>query len=428
MAPFRRPESNVADIPADPADRYEAIRRFTEELCAPLAVEDYVVQSMPDASPAKWHLAHTSWFFETFVLKPYLRAYRPFHEQFNFLFNSYYNAIGPRHCQPRRGLLSRPTVEETYQYRRHVDERVSALLNDAVHPLRREIAVAVELGLQHEQQHQELILTDIKNLFAANPLRPVYRAGRPEEARPAVPLRWIAVEEGLRWIGHDGAGFAFDNESPRHRQWVDAFLFASRPVTNGEYMAFIRDDGYDRPELWLSLGWTTRQEGGWHAPLYWEKRDGHWWTMTLAGLRKVREDEPVCHVSYFEADAFARWAGARLPTEFEWETAADLGGAPGSFAEDGVFHPRPAAPASDGPVQMFGDVWEWTGSPYRPYPGYRPPAGALGEYNGKFMANQMVLRGGSCATPRSHIRATYRNFFVPQARWQFAGIRLAKDK
>ncbi|HSF30914.1 MAG TPA: ergothioneine biosynthesis protein EgtB [Candidatus Tectomicrobia bacterium] len=409
--------------------RYHQVRQFTERLCQPLLTEDYVVQAMPDVSPPKWHLAHTSWFFETFLLASAIPGYRSPHASYAYLFNSYYVAAGERHCRPRRGILSRPTVEEVYRYRAHVDQQMTALLEsmdetdvDTWSPL-------VELGLHHEQQHQELILTDVKYNFACNPLRPAYvtpTISSPVQAMDA--LRWVTVPEGVYRVGHDGQGFAFDNESPRHRCFVEPFQLASRLITNGEYLAFMADAGYERPELWLSMGWDTVQREGWKAPLYWERRDGRWWMMTLAGMQPVQEAEPVCHVSYYEADAYARWADARLPTEVEWEVATRALPIRGNFVEQQTFHPVPLSQtATDAmPAQMYGDVWEWTQSHYSPYPGYTPAPGALGEYNGKFMANQFVLRGGSCATSMSHMRSTYRNFFPAEARWQFMGVRLAR--
>jgi ergothioneine biosynthesis protein EgtB len=409
------------------AARYREVRRFTEALCAPLAVEDYVVQSMPDASPAKWHLAHTSWFFERFVLAAAGGAYRPFHPHFEFLFNSYYNAVGDRIPRPQRGLLTRPTVNEVYRYRAAVDERLAELLDRADEECLGRLGPTIVLGVHHEQQHQELILTDLKHAFGCNPLRPAYRERPPIAAGPAVPLGWVAFPAGLRWIGHDGAGFAFDNERPRHQVFLEAFRLASRLVTNGEYLAFLADGGYDRPEFWLADGWDTCRTCHWTAPLYWEKRGDRWWTLTLAGLRPLAEAEPVCHVSYYEADAFARWAGARLPAEAEWEVAAADCALAGNFVESQHLHPLALTAAAAGLAQLFGDVWEWTRSPYTPYPGYQPAGGALGEYNGKFMCNQMVLRGGSCVTPGTHLRRSYRNFFPPAARWQFTGIRLAQD-
>lgn len=405
--------------------RYHWVRSWSERLCETLVPEDYVVQSMPDVSPTKWHLAHTSWFFETFLLKPHLPGYHSLHPQYDFLFNSYYNTLGERHCRPKRGLLSRPTVEETYAYRAFVDEHMEALLcgSDSEDLARLEPLIAI--GLHHEQQHQELMVTDIKHVFSENPLRPVYQTQPETVTSEALPLTWVKFEEQLAWIGHDDISFAFDNEGPRHREFVPAFALASRLVTSGEYRAFMEDGGYQRPEFWLSEGWATVQAREWNAPFYWEQQDGAWRQFTLSGIRPVQDAEPVCHLSLFEADAYARWAGARLPTEFEWEVASQ--GLPyhGNFVEAARFHPVPAS--DTGLTQLFGDVWEWTRSQYAPYPGYAPAQGALGEYNGKFMCNQFVLRGGSCATPETHIRHTYRNFFPPDARWQFTGLRLARD-
>jgi ergothioneine biosynthesis protein EgtB len=405
------------------AERYRQVRDVTEGLCRPLEPEDAVVQSMPQASPAKWHLAHTSWFFETFVLTAALPGYRAFDSRFGYLFNSYYEAVGERVNRADRGLLTRPLLREVYDYRQHVDDAMERLLSEASESTLREVGPIIELGLNHEQQHQELIVTDVKHLFARNPLKPAYHA-RPAESCGVTPaLRWIEQGAGIRAIGHSADSFAFDNESPRHRVFLNAFRIAARPVTNGEYLAFIEDAGYRRPELWLSDGWNTCRAQGWHAPLYWEKPEDTWEMMTLAGRRPLNRAEPVCHVSFYEADAFARWAGARLPTEAEWETAAADLPIAGNLLESGRLHPAPATEATT----FFGDVWQWTQSPYVGYPGYRPLAGALGEYNGKFMCNQLVLRGGSCATPGSHLRATYRNFFSPDARWQFMGLRLAQD-
>jgi len=415
--------------------RFRRIRNFTDTLCSGLEPEDYVVQSMPDVSPTKWHLAHTTWFFETFILKKFLAGYRAEIPEYAYLFNSYYNAAGDMHRRDLRGLISRPTVREAQRYRASVDSHIDDLLSDADEKLLEEIEPILVLGINHEQQHQELLVTDIKHVFAQNPLHPVYRkakAGGRSSATPgspSSPLQFIDFEEATVAIGHDGHGFAYDNEGPRHQALVLAFSLASRPVTNGEYIEFIEDNGYHRSDFWLSLGWMTVNEQRWQAPLYWTKRDGAWWHFTLSGFRRVDESEPVTHVSYFEADAYANWAGARLPTEFEWERAALNCPVEGNFVEDEIFRPRAMSVSEhDGQLhQMFGDVWEWTRSAYSPYPGYRAVPGALGEYNGKFMCNQYVLRGGSCATSRSHIRRTYRNFFQPEKRWQFTGIRLARD-
>jgi len=391
-------------------------------------VEDYVVQSMPDCSPTKWHLAHTSWFFETFIVAEAEQPYAPLDTVYGYLFNSYYEAVGERHPRPQRGLLSRPTVKEVFEYRAYVDRLMGELLRRASNDQLGWVGPRLTLGLNHEQQHQELILTDMKHVLGLNPLRPVYvEAETPKRQRP-VALEWLPYEGGVYPIGHEGQGFAFDNEGPRHSELLQPFQLGSRLVTNGEYIEFMEDGGYRRPELWLSAGWATVQEQGWRAPLYWERYGTQWRQMTLSGLREVQPAEPVCHVSYYEADAYARWREARLPTEGEWEVAAQSASRSGNFLENGHFHPVPAAPSDGaGPAQMFGDLWEWTRSSYAPYPGYRPASGALGEYNGKFMCNQYVLRGGSCATPAAHIRATYRNFFPPDARWQFSGIRLARD-
>jgi len=405
--------------------RYREIRATTEALCRPLQVEDYVVQAMPDASPTRWHLAHVSWFFETFLLTPHLRGYRPFDPRYGVLFNSYYNAVGPQFSRPDRGHLSRPTVAEVFAYRAHVDRGIAALLRNGEAAA---TAALVELGLQHEQQHQELILTDVKFNLGVNPLRPrCYPVTIPTGAA-APPAEWIDLPGGVVWLGHHGAGFAFDNEGPRHRTLLQPYRLASRPVTNGEYLGFVEDGGYRDWRWWTAEGWRVVQERGWQAPLYWEHDEaGDWQAFTLAGPLPLDPAAPVVHVSWFEADAYARWRDCRLPTEAEWEHAAiDLPIA-GNFQESGLYHPVPAAPGTD-VHQMFGDVWEWTQSAYAPYPGYRPLPGAVGEYNGKFMVNQLVLRGGSCATPRAHVRASYRNFFPPDARWQFAGVRLAADR
>jgi ergothioneine biosynthesis protein EgtB len=416
-----------AETAEDLDARYNRIRRATERLCEPLSPEDSVVQSMPNCSPAKWHLAHTSWFFETFILERVIQRCVPFNPQFRILFNSYYQSVGEQYSRPQRGLLTRPSLDEVLEYRMHVDRHLIAALKDESN--RTSIGDLVELGLNHEQQHQELVLTDVKHLLSHNPLRPAYmtRVAGDEVERSAQPLRWCRYEGGVQWIGHNGASFAFDNEQPRHRVLLEPFEMASRPVTSAEYLAFIEDGGYERPEFWLSDGWYTLSDQRWRAPLYWEREDREWFEFSLAGQHNLRLNEPVSHVSFYEADAYARWAGARLPTEAEWETVASGQSIEGNFIESGLLHPAPGADREGGPAQMFGDVWEWTQSPYTAYPGFRPAEGSLGEYNGKFMCNQMVLRGGSCATPRSHIRASYRNFFPPDSRWQFSGIRLARD-
>lgn len=420
------------DNAAELIGRYRAVRDFTVALCETLAPEDFVIQSMPDASPTKWHLAHTSWFFETFILKVWMPRYRSEVPQYAFLFNSYYNAAGEMHRRDLRGLISRPTVAETMQFRSSVDDCMVALLEQSSPESLREIEPLLILGLHHEQQHQELLVTDIKHVFAQNPLFPVYRErARPASADRMTPESWIEFDESLIAIGHQGSEFSYDNEGPRHRALVPPFSLASRPVTNGEYLAFIEAGGYAKPEFWLALGWTFINEQRVCAPLYWEKRDDGWWQFTLSGFRPVEPSEPVTHVSYYEADAYANWTGARLPTEFEWERAAGGLELAGNFVESGRFHPTALEQGGEGTSglqQMFGDVWEWTRSAYLPYPGYRAAKGAIGEYNGKFMCNQMVLRGGSCATSRSHIRPTYRNFFPPEKRWQFTGIRLARDR
>jgi ergothioneine biosynthesis protein EgtB len=437
------PPRNVRATPDSLVERYLHVRRFTESLAAHLAPEDQVVQSMEDVSPTKWHLAHTSWFWETFLLQPRLEGYRPLDPRYAYLFNSYYVQAGERHCRAQRGYISRPTVAQVGSYRRHVDDAMEVLLSSWDGGLAAELEYLVELGLSHEQQHQELLLTDIKHVFSVNPLRPSFR----EEAPPALSRDgaggsgpgaeggterrgapgWLEFSGGLHWSGHDGTGFAFDNEGPRHRVYLEPFALADRLVTCGEFLAFMEDGGYERPELWLSEGWATVQERGWTEPFYWEQRDGRWTVFTLDGLKAVDPREPVSHLSYFEADAFARWAGCRLPTEAEWEVAVGDRAVEGNLVETGRLHPAPAPRTGDGLRQMWGDVWEWTRSQYSPYPGYRPAEGAVGEYNGKFMCNQFVLRGGSCLSSQTHLRPTYRNFFPPDACWQVTGLRLARD-
>jgi ergothioneine biosynthesis protein EgtB len=414
------PETRPAEVLAA---RYSHVRRVSLEICERLQTEDFVVQSMPDASPTKWHLAHTSWFFEQFLLKPLLTGYRAFHPDFEYLFNSYYQSVGRMHSRPQRGLLTRPTVEEVLRYREHVDEHMQKLFR--ARPEDEKLLSVATLGTNHEQQHQELMLTDIKHLFSLNPLLPAYRSGGADESNDsAAPMHFIPFDGGILEIGASGKHFCFDNELPRHRTLVEPYALADRLVTNGEYLEFIRDGGYRRPEFWLSDGWSTVVREGWTRPIYWaESLDSEF---TLHGLQPLRTAAPVCHVSFYEVDAFARWAGARLPSEAEWELAAESLPVIGNLLNTGALHPV-AAGVQPGMKQMFGDVWEWTASPYSAYPGYQAPPGALGEYNGKFMCNQLVLRGGSCATPADHIRASYRNFFYADARWQFMGVRLARN-
>jgi ergothioneine biosynthesis protein EgtB len=420
-APVTIAGDSTADVTGELLARYRNVRTFTEQLCAPLMPEDYVVQSMPDASPAKWHLAHTSWFFETFVLQPRLAGYTPFHPQFAVLFNSYYEAVGPRHPRPERGMLSRPTVDEVYAYRKAVDASLLEWLASA--ELTAELRYILELGLSHEQQHQELLLTDLQHMLSKNPLAPVYTPARAQRGSSPQPTAagFERFAGGLAQIGYADRDFAFDNERPRHRVVAEPYELARRLVTAGEYLEFMRDGGYSRAELWLSDGWRFVQDEGLCCPLYWEAQGDAYQRFSLHGMVPVDPAEPVCHVSFYEADAFARWAGARLPTEAEWELA---------------YAGRPLAGQFAGPAQEmllpvhtgspFGSAWVWTASPYVAYPGFQPDAGALGEYNGKFMCNQIVLRGGSCFTPAGHVRPTYRNFFPPTARWQVTGIRLAR--
>ncbi len=424
--------ANPAASTAVPADRealiarYRAVRAQSERLCAPLEIEDHVIQSAVVASPPKWHLAHVSWFFETFLLKPFLADYRPFRDGYEVLFNSYYQQVGAVWPRAERGLLARPTVAEVRAYRAHVDGAMVRLVEVAGPEAWAEVAARTELGCHHEQQHQELLLTDIKLNFSINPLDPVYLAPPPRPPGAAPAAGWWSREAGMGEIGHAGDAFAFDNERPRHRLWVDGYRLARHPVTNAEYRAFVADAGYSRPELWLADGWYTVNQEHWEAPLHW-RRDGDGWAeFTLGGVQPLDDHAPVTHVSYYEADAYARWAGARLPTEAEWELAAAGRPLSGNFVDAGQLQPV-AGDAGDDLVKLAGDVWEWTASAYAAYPGYRLPEGAIGEYNGKFMCNQQVLRGGSCATPADHLRVTYRNFFYPHERWQFTGIRLAED-
>jgi len=427
---------------AEGLEAYSRLRSLTTDLCRPLEKEDYVIQSITDVSPPKWHLGHTSWFFERVILQRYSEAYKPVDGRYSFIFNSYYQSFGDRIARDIRGTLSRPTVEEVFSYREVVDERMHSLIQRADDGLWRELAPLVELGIHHEQQHQELLMTDVKYNFAMNPLKPLYRDGHAAKGRHAdapvgrpVAAAFLPVEGGIFEFGAPTGGFAWDNERPRHRALINDFGVMNRPVTCGEYLEFIEDGGYEDPLLWLSDGWDTVTREQWRAPLYWEKRGEEWFLMTLSGERPVDPLEPVAHVSHYEAAAYAQWAGRRLPTESEWERAAEVFHASadaGTFLEDEIYHPVACVEGNTSGRgqqlhQMLGGVWEWTGSSYLPYPGYRQERGPLGEYNGKFMSNQMVLRGGSCVTPRNHIRTTYRNFFQPEKRWQFTGFRLAAD-
>ncbi|MEO8398815.1 MAG: ergothioneine biosynthesis protein EgtB [Ignavibacteriaceae bacterium] len=408
---------------------FKRVRNFSQLLCKTLVTEDYVIQSMPDVSPTKWHLAHTSWFFEAFILSKAKKDYASLHPQYNFLFNSYYVQVGERYTRAYRGLLSRPTVAEVYEYREYVNKNMLDFLENCNNKQLNEFASVIEVGLHHEQQHQELLVTDIKHVFSVNPLKPVFREREIKSIKDISPMEWIKFDEGVYEIGNDGSSFNYDNETPRHKEFVDSFKLGTRLITNKEYIEFINDGGYKKATLWLSDGWAAVENEKWNTPFYWEKKDGEWWNFTLSGFRKVEPSEPVCHVSFYEADAFANWADARLATETEWEIASENLKINGNFVEDENFHPIPLSD-NDGEKslkQIYGDVWEWTRSSYSPYPGYKPLPGALGEYNGKFMSNQIILRGGSCATSKTHIRNTYRNFFPPNARWQFMGIRLAKN-
>lgn len=430
--PATVPASNA--LAACPSDRGElldcflAVRGETDRLTAPLSEEDQVVQSMPDASPAKWHRAHVTWFFETFVLGGFQPGYEVFHPHYTYLFNSYYNAVGARYPRPQRGMLTRPPAADIDAYRSHVDDAMQEFIRSASASVWSDIAPLIVLGLHHEQQHQELILMDILHAFSLNSIDPAYQTWRASPARKAPALRWIDYPGGIHETGHAGETFSFDNEGPRHQVLLQPYRLASRLVTNGEWLEFIEDDGYRRPELWLSDGWTTVQAENWQAPLYWQQAGRDWQAMSLSGRQQINFQAPVCHVSYYEADAYARWAGRRLPTEAEWECAADGLPVAGNFVGSGLLRTAPAEGGGTAmPEQMFGDVWEWTQTAYSAYPGFQPVEGAVGEYNGKFMANQMVLRGGACVTPDGHVRATYRNFFYPHMRWLFGGVRLADD-
>ena len=441
------PSNRVQKAPLqlhDVASRFSQIRLQSEALAAPLSAEDCQLQSMPDASPTKWHLAHLTWFFETFILEKHERNFKPFDANFRVLFNSYYTGIGDRYPRPKRGLISRPSLDQIFKYRQQVDDRVLRLLDSPQGRSDDELTQLIELGLQHEQQHQELILTDIKHALSFNPLAPAYAKRWPLTRTRPEPQRWHSYAGGIVGHGFDAAldgPFSFDNETPRHQAFVAPFELAHRLVTNGDLMAFIADGGYKRPELWLSMGWDWVQAGQNQMPFYWERSSestdtsSGYCNFTLQGMVDIDPNTPACHLNFFEADALARWAGARLPTEFEWELAAralpqtsNAGELPGNFVEHAAYHPLPLrGSVEEAPAQMLGDVWEWTQSNYNPYPGYKPWEGLVGEYNGKFMCNQFVLRGGSCATPRSHMRASYRNFFPPDAQWQFSGVRLARD-
>jgi len=411
-------------------ETFARVRAASEALAAPLSPEDCMLQSMPEASPVKWHLAHTTWFFETFILAPHAPGYEPFDPHFGYLFNSYYNRIGDMHPRPIRGLISRPGLDRVKTYRRHVNEALMKFAEKADDAALAAVAPLIVLGCAHEEQHQELLLTDLLNAMSFNPARPaVYDDATKPSAEGAPVMRWRRMEGGVCDVGWSGEGFAFDNEGPRHKVYLQPFELANRPVTNGEFLQFIEDGGYAAPDHWLSDGWDRVRSENWRAPLYWRKVDGAWRQYTLFGERDINPHAPVCHISHYEASAYASWAGARLPTEFEWEAAASLFPVAGRMMDGGAPRsPAPAPqPAEDELLQLFGDVWEWTGSAYLPYPGYQTPAGAVGEYNGKFMSGQMVLKGGSAATPAGHIRVSYRNFFPPQARWQVAGVRLARD-
>ncbi len=405
------------DLAAD----YRSIRAETERICALLQTDDYQLQSIVETSPPKWHIAHVTWFFEAFVLPDFLSNYQPFHPEYSYLFNSYYETVGKMHPRPVRGMLSRPTVEEVYRYRAYVDEKMLELISVVNDAQWQDFAFRVTLGLNHEQQHQELLFMDIKHNLSVNPLRPAYSERLEQRQGETTLINWIERLGGVVENGYSGSGFAYDNETPRHRVLIQDHKLASRPINNEEYLAFINDDAYSRPEFWLSDGWSHIKQHGWQQPLYWENIEGEWWHYSLGGMRKMNLHEPVSHLSFYEADAFTRWAGKRLPTEAELESMLSEQPLEGNFTNHRVLHPL------SGEGQWYGDVWEWTASPYAPYPGFKPLAGSVGEYNGKFMCNQMVLRGGSCVTPPGHMRASYRNFFYPHDRWPFTGLRLAED-
>jgi len=417
------------DIRSRLINAFQNVRVFTEQLCEPLETEDFIVQSMPEVSPTRWHIAHTSWFFETFILEPAQRGYKSPHPLYNYFFNSYYNAVGEQFPRPNRGLLSRPSVKDIFAYRQHTDKAVLQLLNDLDSESIQALEATFMLGLEHEQQHQELMLSDIKHVFFQNPLYPAYTVKPFEKhSSPSTQHQWTAFEGGKVRQGHTGDPFCFDNETPQHEYLLPPFEIGNRLITNGEYLSFIEAQGYEQPSLWLSDGWALLRQEAWKAPLYWVLKEGHWHEFTLRGLTPLQLNAPVAHLSYYEANAYANWVGARLPSEYEWEHAAQKQPLRGNFVQQKYFHPTPAGPESiDSLGQMFGDVWEWTQSPYSPYPGFKPANGAIGEYNGKFMSSQMVLKGGSCVSSQDHLRATYRNFFYPHSRWQFMGLRLARD-
>lgn len=406
--------------------KYKTVRAFTEHITQPLEIEDYVIQVAENASPAKWHLAHTTWFFETFLLEKELEDYDPIHPQYSYLFNSYYLQTGVPHCRSRRGNISRPTVSQVFEYRSSIDEHIIKLIKKSTDEEYEKWAPIIEIGIHHEQQHQELLMTDLKYMFSQNPLNPVYKEVKRPRVQSVPDMKWIGFDEGIRKVGHDGQGFGYDNEFPRHKTYIHNFELASRLVTNREFIEFIEAGTYQEPKWWLDEGFSTIRDEGWKAPLHWQKVDGKWHQFTLSGLEEIDPNEPVTHVSYYEADAYARWKGCRLPTEQEWEVAAQPLNLEGPFADAGYLHPTALQNVEGGLQQMFGYGWQWTQSSYSPYPGYEPLPGALGEYNGKFMCNQYVLRGGSCATSKSHFRKTYRNFFHANERWQFTCIRLAR--